>query len=84
MDLLDAAGGDERLVLLGRGQQEGRAGGIEQLRDVGPERQAGGHAAQARRGCDRGAEDGLVAAVHAVELADGQDKRRVVGGGEGH
>ena len=48
------------------------------------ERQAAGFALPLAGGGGRGAEDGLVAEVHAVELADGQDERRFVGGGEGH
>ncbi len=34
VDLLDAAGGDEGLVLFGRGQQQGGVVGIQELGDV--------------------------------------------------
>ena len=72
MDLADAAGGDKRLVLLRGGEQEGGAVGIQKPGDVRGKGQATGGAAHVVRGFDGGAKDGLVSAMDAVKLADGQ------------
>ncbi len=76
VDLSDAAGGDAGLVLGGGGEEERSLVRGEQVGDMRIKRQAGGAAVAVAGGIDRGAEDGLVAQVNAVELAQGQHDGR--------